>query len=279
LAGLLVGVALVACDEKKDAPPPAAAAPSAAPAPATPASAPSAPAVAPAAAGHALTFVIDKTSKTAIDMPAPNEHIRADTTAAAGELTVDPSDLTKTRGQVKVDLETLATHTFDDPSKNAGQTEHAHNWLEAGKLVTPEVREQNRWVVYTVESVTGLATNDLSAVPVKDDQRVVDATVKGSFALHGHVVPKEVPVEVVFHYPPGQAASPDRLDIRTKTPLHVVLKEHDVKPRDNFGKLAQWSVGLISKVAETADVTLDLKATATPAAHAPPPSPPPAAAP
>jgi hypothetical protein len=38
-----------------------------------------------------------------------------------------------------------------------------------------------------------------------------------------------------------------------------------VKPRDGFGKLAQASFSLLgTKVAETADVTLDLSATPAP---------------
>jgi hypothetical protein len=49
--------------------------------------------------------------------------------------------------------------------------------------------------------------------------------------------------------------------------LHVTLKEHDVHPRDTFGKLTDWSASLISKVAETADITLDIHA--SPSADSP----------
>ena len=111
----------------------------------------------------------------------------------------------KTRGQVKDDLSTLATHTFNDASKDHAQTEHAHNWLEPGDLVSPAVKEANRWVIFTIRSVAGVALHDLSQVPVMhvdpDDVRIVDATVQGDFFLHGRSVAKAVGVEVVFHYP------------------------------------------------------------------------------
>jgi hypothetical protein len=249
------------CD--KD-PAPAAAASVAPPPPPPPAS--SSP-----ASPKSLHFAIDPASRTTIDMPAPKERIKAETTAAKGDLTVDPSDLSKTRGQVKVDLTTLATHTFDDPTKDKAQTEHSHNWLEAGDLVTPGVKAVNQWVIFTIRDVTDASSPSLAAAPLTngtpDDKRVVSVVARGDFFLHGHTVPKEVPLEVTFDYPAGYAAkdSPTSIEIRTKTPLHVVLADHDVKPRDGLGKLAQGAFNLLgTKVAETADVTFDLRATPAP---------------
>jgi hypothetical protein len=256
---LLAGAsAFAACDKKDEAP-------------VTPTIAASAIAPPPAPVSpSALHYVLDPAAKTSIDMPAPKERIKGDTTAAAGEITVVPNDLAKTTGQVKIDLTTLTTHTFDDASKDKAQTEHAHNWLEAGDLVSSEVKEANRWVIFTIRSIDGLTEHDLSKVPTvhagDDDGRTVAATAKGDFFLHGHQVPKDVAVEVVFHYPTGQAATaePTRLEIRTKTPLRVTLAEHDVKPRDGLGKLAQASFSLLgTKVAETADVSFDVSATPT----------------
>src|SRR5215468_3141713 len=59
-------------------------------------------------------YDVDTASKTSIDMPGVNEHITADTTAAAGHLDVDLMNLANSRGEVKVDLTTLSTHTFHD---------------------------------------------------------------------------------------------------------------------------------------------------------------------
>jgi hypothetical protein len=241
--------------------------------------------VAPPASAVVVPYDIDPASKTSIDMPGLKEHIMADTTGAAGKLDVDLKHLSNTRGEVKVDLTTLSTHTFDDADKNAAQTGHARNWLQVGEASTPEEKTANRYTVFAIRSVDKVSAEDVSKVaPTKvgnEDVRTVTATVHGEFLLHGHKANKDVPVEVRFHYPAGAKADsdPTRIDIKSTSPLTVALKEHDVHPRDNFGKLTAWTTRLVSKVAETAAVSLDLhanlasssngaKATATPAASA-----------
>jgi hypothetical protein len=213
-------------------------------------------------------YKLQTDGKTAIDMPAPNEHIKALTTATDGSLDVDLTNVTNTRGQVKADLTTLTTNTFDDPKKNASQTDHAHNWLEIGSLVTPDVKEANRWVVFAIRSIDGASATDITKiVPTQDsgeDIRTVTLTAHGEVLLHGHKSNKDVTLDVKFHYPSGAApdSHPTKIEIDTKAPLHIVLSEHDIKPLDNFGKLATASLGLLgTKVANTADITFDLIAT------------------
>jgi hypothetical protein len=245
---------LVAC--KKDDPP------------STPTLAASAVVAAAVEAGPtSMKYAIDPTGTTSIDMPAPSEHIKATTSATSGEIIVDPAKLEGTRGQVKADLSTLTTSTFGVESKDKSQTEHAHNWLEAGDLVPASVKAENRWAIFTIESIEGPAATDLSAVPAvhgaSDDTRTVSVTAKGQFFVHGHQVPKSAELDVVFHYATGESSAKKAtmVEIKTKTPLHVALADHDVKPRDAVGKLAQKSFDLLgTKVAETADVTFDLTA-------------------
>ncbi len=223
-------------------------------------------AAAPPPTAKVMPYAIDATSKTSIDMPAPNEHIKADTTAAAGNLDVDLMNVENTRGTVKVDLTTLTTHTFDDADKNKSQTEHSHNWLEVGDLVDAATKEANKYAVFAIQTVDGASAKDVSKVaPVKEggeDVRTVTLTAHGDFLVHGRKVKKDVPLEAKFHWAAGAdpaTAQPTKIDVRTTSPMKVILAEHDVKPRDNFGKLAQKSFNLLgTKVAETADVTLDL---------------------
>jgi hypothetical protein len=226
-------------------------------------------AAAPPPTAKVMPYAIDPASKTTIDMPAPNEHIKADTTAAAGNLDVDLMNVENTRGTVKIDLTTLATHTFDDADKNKSQTDHSHNWLEVGDLVDAATKEANKYAVFAIQTIDGASAKDVSKVaPVKegaDDVRTVTLTAHGEFLVHGRKVKKDVPLEAKFHWSAGAdpSAQPTRIDVRSTSPMKVILAEHDVKPRDNFGKLAQKSFGLIgTKVAETADVTLDLHFTA-----------------
>ncbi len=235
---------------------------------AKPEPAPSASALAPSMAAtgaKTFAFTIDPKSTTSIDMPAPKEHIKADTSAAAGTLQIDPMNLTNSRGEVKVDLSTLTTHTFDDPDKNSAQTTHARTWLEV--VVNGNMQDANRWAVYAIRSVDNASANDLSKVPAvhegADDVRKVTMTTHGELLIHGHKVNRDDTVEVAFHYPTGAAGDtkPISITVKSKDPLHVILAEHEVKPRDSFGSLAQKSFSLLgTKVAETADISLDLKA-------------------
>jgi hypothetical protein len=235
--------------------------------------APAASSVAPSVAPPSvmvIKYTIDPGGKTSIDMPAPKEHIKADTTAAAGDLKIDLMNLANSRGEVKADLETLKTHTFGD-SKDEKQTEHALTWLEVGAQTPTNVKDANRWATFAIRSMDGLSATDLTKVnPEKSgdgDVRTVTLTAHGEFLLHGHKTAKDAVLEVAFHYPSGAPSDskPTGIDVHSKTPLHIVLADHEVKPRDNLGALAQNALGLLgTKVAETADVTLDLHATPAP---------------
>jgi len=237
-------------------------------------------AVAPPPSANVVTYDIDPASKTSIDMPGVSEHIKADTTAGAGKLDVDLMHVANTRGEVKIDLTTLATHTFDDKDKNESQTGHAHNWLQVGDAATAEEKAANRYTVFAIQSLDNLSAPDVTKVaPTKQDNediRTITATVHGEFLLHGHKATKDVPIEARFHYPAGAKADshPTRIDIKSTAPLKVTLKDFDVHPRDNFGKLTAWTTRLVSKVAETADVSLDLHASLSQSAPSmAPPSP------
>jgi YceI-like domain len=212
----------------------------------------------------AWRYAIDPKSTTHVDMPGIKEHIKGDTTAAEGTLDVVAMDLARSRGLVKIDLSTFATHTFGNDD-DATQTTHARTWLEVA--VGGSVNGDMKYAILAVRSIDGLSATDLTKVsPVKDgadDVRTVEMTVHGTMSIHGHATPKDAPVEVMFRYPSGAPADskPTRIEIKSKQPVRVVLKEHDVRPRDPAGKLLDWTARLISKVAETADVTVDLGAT------------------
>lgn len=249
-AGWLLIVLVLGCGKKED-PAPAA----------TAASALAASSADPAA--QTWHYAIDAKSTAHVDMPGLSEHIVGDTSAAAGTLDVAPHDLAQSRGLVKVDLATFATHTFGN-EKDADQTKHARTWLEAVVDGTPN--EEMRWAEYAIRSIDGVSAADVTKVtPVRDgaeDVRTVTMTVHGELRIHGRKVEKEDRVEVSFRYPAGGAADakPARLEVKSKQPIRVVLKEFDVKPRDPAGKALAWTTQLLSKVAETADVTFDLGA-------------------
>lgn len=261
LAAAALGTATAGCDDKK----------AISTAPAASSLAPSTPAP---TAGKVVKLVVDAKGTTSIDMPAPKEHIKAGTDAAGGTLDVDVMNLANTRGEIKVDLSTLKTKTFDDAKKDETQTVHARTWLEVadgedGKL-PDDVKAQNRWAVYAIRSIDKLSAPDLTKVAVTkgegDEIRAITATTHGDFLVHGHKANLDADVQVAFHYATGAAADkPTFAVIKTTKPFRTTLADHDIKPRDGLGKLAKSAFSLIgTKVAETADISLDLKATPGP---------------
>jgi hypothetical protein len=215
-----------------------------------------------------VRYGIDPRGKTSISMPAPKEHIKAITEASGGTLDVDLTNLANTRGEVRVDLTSLSTHTFSNDD-DATQTKHALTWLEVGDVASAEEKEKYRWVAYAIRAIDGVTPSaDVTKVPVikegGEDLRVVTLVSKGELLLHGHKVEdREARLEARLHYAPGAGpdTKPSYIEIKSKEPLRITLAEHDVKPRDTFGKLAQGSLTLLgTKVANVADVTIDLKA-------------------
>ena len=270
LALLLAGSA---CDKKDDVPgPPSATPPAASSAVLAPAAAAATPAGALTASAvdpglTAWRFAIDPRGASHIDMPGVKEHILADTTGAAGTLDLVSHDLAKSRGLVRIDLTTLATHTFGNDD-DATQTKHARTWLEV--VVDGKTNDDVRWAEYAIRSVDGLSAGDVSTVAAKtvgsEDLRVVTATLHGDLRIHDHTVPKDALVDVTFHYPAGAApdSKPARVEVKSRQPIHVVLKDHDIHPRDPAGKALAWTTSLVAKVADAADVTVDLGAAPAP---------------
>jgi hypothetical protein len=216
------------------------------------------------ASAAAWRYTVEPTSKTQVELPGLKEHIKGDTTGAAGTLDVTPVDLGQSRGLVRVDLATFETKTFGD-DHDATQTKHARTWLEV--VVGDKVNEEMRWAEFAIRSIDNLSAKDLTKVaPTKmgpDDVRTVSMTVHGELLVHGHKVPRDSVVDVSFHYRPGAVpdSKPERIEIKTQQPMSVVLKEHDVRPRDPAGQVLSWTTNLIAKVADAANVSVDLEAT------------------
>jgi hypothetical protein len=204
-------------------------------------------------------YVVAPQSTTHVDMTGAKQHIQGGTSAATGSLDIVGNDLPQSRGSVMVDLSTFSTNTFGNQD-DAAQTKQAQSWLEAAK---PPMR----WASLAIRSIDGLSASDVSKVtPTKDgsdDVRTVTMTVHGDLLLHGSKVEEDCPVDIRFRYPSGAAADskPARIEITSKEPMRVVLKDVNVQPRDAHGKLGQWTADLLAKVAPSADVTVSLVAT------------------
>ncbi|NUO50063.1 MAG: YceI family protein [Polyangiaceae bacterium] len=228
---------------------------------------------APKSAG-AKELTVDKgASNVGFAMDAAVEKIRGKVVnGVEGQLFIDPKDLTQTTGNLVVDISGLDIFqrkaddagNFGPEERVAKQNEHAREWLEIGPSAPEDIRKKNARVEFRIASVA--STKKDVTKESGDVSFDVDAT--GDFLLHGRVSKKTVKLAVVLTMENG---APKSVSIKTKGPFTVGLEEHDVRPRDTFGKLAQKTLSdLGSKVAKEAQVEIDVKLVAAGAPQSPP---------
>jgi hypothetical protein len=222
----------------------------------------------PASPG-AVKLVIDApSSKVDFLMEAPQEkiagHVRG---SSSGTLQVDPMDLTRSTGVLAVDIggmEIFQTKADKDgkfggeEKKVDAQNQHARTWLEISSDVPDAQREQNGRLSFIIKSVEVAGEKDLMKLP--GAERMANLKVTGDFALHGKTVSKVLEIAATFKMEGDKIAS---VALKTTKPFAVGLAEHDVRPRDAFGKLAAKTLDILSpKVNKEALVSIDVTAKA-----------------
>jgi hypothetical protein len=208
------------------------------------------------AAGSKVTFL----------MNAPLEKIHGEAPdSMAGDLHIDLNDIKKSTGLIKVDLDKLTLYQqkrakegeeYGERKKDDTQNEHARAWLEIGSDAPAETREKHRWAEFKIESIASAEPSDV--MKMTGPERKVTAVINGDFRLHGRVSKKRMPIEATFKF---DGDKPVSVMIKSTSPLNVGLEEHDVRPREAFGKLAKATLdSLGSKVAKEAPIELEFTA-------------------
>jgi len=224
----------------------------------------------------AETFAVESAgSKVDFMMEAPVEVIRGKVhDATKGEIAVDLMDVTKSTGKLVVDIsgiELFQKKRKDDKSdfgaeeKVPKQNEHARQWLEIGPDAPPDKKELYERIEFTPKKIDGCSATDVTKMT--GAERKITCTVTGDFLLHGRTTEKTTKVEITFKY---DGDKPSGLALKTSEPFAVGLAEHDVHPREAFGKLAQNTLEILSpKVAKDAQVSFEVTAKATGGSTAP----------
>lgn len=114
---------------------------------------------------------------------APLEEIKGRWTRFRGEFSLDASDLSKSHGQVDLDLDDFTTETFGRKDEDEAQTEHAHNWLEIG--ADAKGRDESRWARSTFKSLGSVTPAKLAEAPEQSGTRTLKVLAKGDMWLHG----------------------------------------------------------------------------------------------
>ena len=217
------------------------------------------------ATAEAKTYSLDTaSSKVEFMMEAPQEKIRGRVSGANGELSVDPTDITKTKGRINVDISGIELfQTVSNPKGEFGteiksdkQNEHARAWLEISPDTPDDVRAANSKVQFVLNKIDGASEKNVAKMTGAERKVTLKAT--GDFLLHGRKTEKTAEMEAIFKYEGDQLTS---ISMKTTKPLAIGLEEHDVKPREAFGKLAQKTLQALSeKVTKDALVSMEFTA-------------------
>lgn len=242
----------------------------------------------PKAAGAAEFEVADTNEKqpgVTFSMEAPNEKIRGTLVkATTGKIQIPLDDITKTTGHLYVDLGKLlivqnkpdADGKFSGEfEENALQNDHAKEWLQvtcdenkAGQKVAEDQMEEckkqaelNKNVEFVIEKVDA---DKKDITKLKGDVRKVTATISGTFLLHQRKKTQTAKVEITFKM---KGDEPESIQFKTTEPFAVKLGDYGVGPNDAFGKFAKGTLQTLDqfinehkKVAEAAEISLDLTA-------------------
>lgn len=244
LAALVLSLALLAgCGDDKSVAP-----------------APSASALAPSTAQESKTLAkmtIDPSGSATFDMKAPLENIKGTVRGFGGDLDVELSDLTKSRGKITIDVTTIEMHTFGEDAKDQTQGEHAKTWLEVGPKAAEDKKQKLKNAEFAIrEIVNPSATN---VMKMSGDSRSVTLTAKGDFLLHGRSVALSLDLACAFQFEGDKLKS---INIKSAKPAQVNLKAHDIQARDDAGEVAiAKTLELFGKkVADDAAVTFEVTA-------------------
>lgn len=207
-------------------------------------------------AASAVTFTMD----------APLEKIHGSFVGGvSGELLLVPSDLSASRGLVRVDVSKLelaqegrksADQAFGARVVEAKQNQHARAWLEITPDVPDAVRAENTAALLAITGLTSTTTLELTT----DGARTFPARASGKLWIHGQEAEVAVDARLTVEVVGGKVAS---LRVALAAPLSVGLEKHDVRPRDGFGKLASRTLAALGdQVGTVAKVEVELVAKA-----------------
>jgi len=207
---------------------------------------------------RAEIWTVDAASKATFKMEGKTETITGHVGNAKGKLEVDLSDLTKSAGNVQLDLFTLTTTTFDDEARDKKQTLDAHTWLEVADRIADKAKQDtNKWAEFSIVSI-----DKAEPKTVSKEKPAAKITAQGKLRLHGRVSEHTVELDVAFEF---EGDKPKKMTIKSSKPMKIELARHGVEPRDPVGKLIAGGFNKVlrDKVAEQSNASFEFTATAT----------------
>ncbi len=178
------------------------------------------------AAVPAVRYALTEPSVIRFELPTKRGALRGSLTRVSGELSLDTSDLGRSRARIDADLGSLTVQSADG-SDDAWRA-RALSALELSDAGTPNARAS-----FELTALEDAAPPLLEPAPPISDggppfTRRVRATALGNLLLHGFRVLRRAPVEVELGYG-GDRSSPSTILIRSRAPFVVSLETHAIR--------------------------------------------------
>ncbi len=186
------------------------------------------PASAAASADAALPltrYTIGAQSQVHFDLPSKHGTLHGSFSRVSGEFSLDPSDLTRSRGQVQVDLSSL-TVSADGSSDDAALLTHAQSALGVADGANGPM------ATFELSSLEDASPGQLEPAPDTDAGapvvRRARATALGNLLLHGFRVQRRAPLLAEFSFTTDRQV-PASVVIRSRAPFVISLETHDIR--------------------------------------------------
>jgi YceI-like domain len=174
------------------------------------------------AALPATRYTLTEQSLIRFEIPSKRGPLRGSLTRVSGELSVVLSDLSQSRGQVRVDLSSLG---FEGPDANdaAPRARGALELSDAGAAPS---------ATFDLSELRDVSPAQLEPAPDSDAgtpfTRRVRLTAVGNLLLHGFRVVRRTSLEAEFGFV-GDRSVPSTLMIRSRAPFVVSLETHAIR--------------------------------------------------
>jgi hypothetical protein len=177
-------------------------------------------------------YAITEQSQIHFELPSKRGTLHGSLTRVSGELSLTPSDLEHSHGQVQVDLSslTLSEDGNGDTSERLTRARSALGLTDAAADASSPVTAS-----FELSSLEDVAPAQLEPAPDSDAgapfARKARATAVGNLLLHGFRVVRRAPLEAEFSFTADRAV-PTTISIRSRAPFVISLETHEIRVRE-----------------------------------------------
>ena len=173
-------------------------------------------------------YLLDDRSVIRFELPSKRGALHGSISRVSGQLGIDLSDLTRTRGSIRADLGSLEIHAATSADGgDAAVLERARAALE----LPVDGGAKSAFASFELRSVEDVAPTQIEPAPERDAgvpfNRRARFSALGDLLLHGFRVGRRAPLEAEFGFA-GSREVPETVLIRSRAPFVVSLETHAV---------------------------------------------------